>query len=171
MSTGDESLADLDDENDREELRQRYYGLMQELRVILPGVQVLVGFLLTVPFAQRFGDLDATEKGFYGVALLSGMLSVVAFVTPTAFHRLGDRRARAKRLTLAIRLTRLGIALLAVTLISSMYVVARFVFGNGVALVLCAVAAAAMLALWFLTPLQTRWSHDHPTAPLHAPRD
>jgi hypothetical protein len=133
---------------------------MQELRVVLPGVQVLVGFLLTVPFAERFGELDSVEQGFYGVALLSGMLSVVAFVTPTAFHRMGDRRARSKRLGLAIRLTRLGIALLAVTLISSMYVVSRFVFGNGVALALCAVAAVAMLLLWFLTPLRTRWEHS-----------
>lgn len=158
VSTGDESLAELDDDGDREELRQRYYGLMQELRVVLPGVQVLVGFLLTVPFAQRFGELDRVAKTFYGTALLSGMLSVVAFVTPTAFHRMGDRRARAERLRLAIRLTRAGIALLAVTLLSSLYLVARFVFNDGIALVLCLVGGLAMLVLWFLTPLHSRWS-------------
>jgi Family of unknown function (DUF6328) len=50
----DEDTEDLDDVADREELRQRYYGLLQELRVVLPGVQVLLAFLLTAPFAQRF---------------------------------------------------------------------------------------------------------------------
>lgn len=169
MSTGDENLSELDDLADREELRQRYYGLMQELRVILPGVQVLVGFLLTVPFAQRFGELDSTAKAFYGAALLSGILSVVAFVTPTAFHRMGDRRARAKRLYLAILLTRAGIALLAVTLLTSLFVVARFVFDTPVALALCAVSGVAMVALWFLTPLRSRWSRNATTSAVESP--
>jgi hypothetical protein len=48
----------LDSERNRGELRDRYYGLLQELRVVLPGVQVLVAFLLTAPFATRFGQVD-----------------------------------------------------------------------------------------------------------------
>jgi MFS family permease len=161
VSSSDDSAAQLDDEQDREELRSRYYGLMQELRVVLPGVQVLVGFLLTVPFATRFSELDSTAETFYGVALVSAMLSVVAFVAPTAFHRLGDRRARSARLSLAIRLTRAGIALLAVALVCAMYVVARFVFDNTVGLLLSSISAVAMLVLWFLTPLHTRWPQAH----------
>ncbi len=156
----DQALADLDNERDREELRRRYYGLMQELRVVLPGVQVLVGFLLTVPFAPRFAELEATETRVYGVALMSSMLSVVAFVAPTAFHRLGDRRARAERLAMAIRMSRLGLALLAVALITSMYVVGAFVFSNQVGLMLSVSAAVAMGVLWLLTPLRTLWPTD-----------
>ena len=48
---------------DREELRTRYQMLLQELRVVLPGVQVLMAFLQTAPFAQRFGDLDDLGRG------------------------------------------------------------------------------------------------------------
>ncbi len=157
----DEALANLDNELDRKELRKRYYGLMQELRVILPGVQVLVGFLLTVPFAPRFAELEPVENRLYGVALMSSMLSVVAFVTPTAFHRMGDRRARAERLTLAIRMSRLGLALLAVALTSSTYVVGAFVFSNLAGLLMSLGAAGAMIVLWFLTPLRTLWPR-HP---------
>lgn len=62
----------LDDEVDRDELRDRDYGLLQELRVVLPGVQVLVAFLLTMPFAQRFVRLDAFGKSMFGVALVCG---------------------------------------------------------------------------------------------------
>lgn len=54
----DRTLAELDNERDRVELRSRYYGLLQELRVVLPGVQVFLAFLLTVPFTQRFDDVD-----------------------------------------------------------------------------------------------------------------
>lgn len=158
MRPGDTSAKELDDEEDREELRQRYYGLMQELRVVLPGVVVLVGFLLTVPFAPRFGELEPTETDVYGVALMASMLSVVAFVTPTAFHRIGDRRARGERLSMAIVMSRIGLGLLAVALTASMYVVGSFVFSNTVGLAMCLVTAASMLFLWFATPLHTRWS-------------
>src|SRR6059036_2923903 len=67
----------LDDDDDRDELRNRYYTLLQELRVVLPGVQVLAAFLLTVPFAQRFAVLDATGKTLFAVSLVSASLSVI----------------------------------------------------------------------------------------------
>ncbi len=54
----DRPTGELDDEQDRDELRRRYYGLLQELRVLLPGVQILVAFLLTAPFASGFAQLD-----------------------------------------------------------------------------------------------------------------
>ena len=101
---GDRPLSDLDDDVDRVELRNRYYGLLQELRVILPGVQVLLGFLLTVPFAQRFSELDRTERIAYGVALFATFLSVICLLTPAVFHRVGERTARSARLRWGIRL-------------------------------------------------------------------
>src|SRR3954471_12826223 len=100
------SAGELDDERDRDELRNRYYGLLQELRVLLPGVQILVAFLLTVPFATGFDQLDETGRGLYGIALVSGMLAVVAFTTPTVMHRIGERSARSARLVRSIAITR-----------------------------------------------------------------
>ena len=100
------SASGLDDEADRSELRDRYYGLLQELRVVVTGVQVLLAFLLTVPFTQRFSQLDDSELAWFGAALVSAIFSVVAFVTPTAMHRYGKRTARGDRLRLSIVMTR-----------------------------------------------------------------
>src|SRR5690349_4798010 len=99
----DRSARDLDDDADREELRSRYYGLMQELRVLLPGVQILVAFMLTVPFATGFGKVDETGRILYGVALVSGIVAVIAFTTPTVMHRVGPRTARSERLARSIQ--------------------------------------------------------------------
>ena len=152
----DRSAGELDDQRDREELRQRYYGLLQELRVVLPGVQVLVAFLLTAPFADRFGELDRFEKGLFAVALMSALFSVVAFIGPTAFHRIGSRTARAHRLQMAIWQARCGLAFLAIALIAALCLVSRFVFGEPTAWILTSLATASILGVWVVIPLLSR---------------
>ena len=160
---GNPSALELDDAPDREELRRRYYGLLQELRVLLPGVQVLVAFLLTVPFAQRFSELDDVGKDMYLTSLVAGVLAVVAFVTPTAFHRFGDRRSRSQRLAWAIRMTRVGIVFMAVALESALLVICRLVFDTTVAFVVVAAVGVVMVSAWILLPLAAgRGSHRDP---------
>jgi hypothetical protein len=157
MSEDSEVPVDqLDDERDREELRDRYYGLMQELRIVLPGVQVLVAFLLTVPFAQGFADVDDFGRALFGAALVAAILSVVAFVTPTAMHRFGDRTARGERLQTSIVMTRVGLLLLAVAMTLSLAVVSRFLYDGFVTVLLVTVVVIAVVALWIVTPLTTR---------------
>src|SRR3954447_16662845 len=94
----EKDAGELDDIADREELRNRYELLLQEIRVSLPGVQILLAFLLTVPFSQRFGDLDEWGRGAYAIALASSLVSAVCLLTPTVLHRLGKRTARSQRL-------------------------------------------------------------------------
>ena len=101
--------------------------LLQELRVSLPGVQVLSAFLLTAPFSQRFNELDEWGRAAYAVALISSMLSVICLVGPILLHRLGERNARSERLRWGIRLQVLGLAFLAVALLTAVWGVARFV--------------------------------------------
>lgn len=152
-TVGDPSALELHDAPDREELRRRYYGLLQELRVLLPGVQVLVAFLLTVPFANRFSELDELGKAMYLASLVAGVLAVVAFVTPTAFHRFGDRRSRSQRLAWAIRMTRAGIVFMAIALESAVFVICRLVFDATVAFVVVGALVATMTAAWIVLPL------------------
>ena len=95
---GEREAQELDDVADREELRDRYEMLLQELRVVLPGVQVLMAFLLTAPFAQRFADLDDLGRQAYLVALISALGSTICLLSPTVFHRVADRTARRARL-------------------------------------------------------------------------
>jgi MFS family permease len=152
----DEDTKYLDDNDDRRELRDRYYGLLQELRVVLPGVQVLLAFLLTAPFAQRFNELDAWGRRAYETALASSMLSVVFLLGPTFLHRFGERTARRDRLLWSIRLTVVGLALLGVSLLTALWGVARFVLGGSSALQLVVPIAATMVAVWVAVPLTLR---------------
>jgi hypothetical protein len=165
----DRSAAELDDHLDRDELRSRYYGLLQELRVLLPGVQILVAFLLTVPFAARFGQIDSTERALFGLALMSSALSVTAFVGPIAFHRFGHRESRSARLVWAIRLARLGLTLLGVSLATALVLVVDVVFGAVAALACAIVTIGSMVAIWVVlprmagaTPAAGPWTLDRP---------
>jgi hypothetical protein len=146
----------LDDVRDRDELRDRYYTLLQELRVVLPGVQVLVAFLLTVPFEQRFDTLGDVNRALYGAALVSAILSVVALVTPTAMHRFGDRRLRGRRLATSIWMTRAGLLLLGVSMSCALIVVSRYLFATVVTWIIVGIVGAAMLGLWIIVPVSTR---------------
>jgi hypothetical protein len=146
----------LDDVADRDELRSRYDMLLQELRVSLPGVQVLSAFLLTAPFSQRFGELDAWGRRAYGVALTASMLSVICLVAPTMMHRLGQRTARSRRLTASIAAMMLGLSSLAVALVSALWGVARFVFGTAVAWAVTIPVVIVILVLWIAVPRSLR---------------
>ena len=155
-TSGGRPAAQLDDETDREELRNRYGMLLQELRVLLPGDQVLVAFMLTAPLAPGFSAVDQLGRILYGVALMCGLLSIIAFTTPIAFHRFGDRDERSRRLTWGIYAARTGITLLGVSLISAFAVVIRLVFDGIASTLLIVVAAVALVASWLVLPQITR---------------
>ena len=153
VGASDGDSEDLDDLLDREELRQRHYGLLQELRVVLPGVQVLLAFLLTVPFARRFSELDVWGRRAFELALTSSMFSVILLLGPTFLHRLGERRARSARLQWSIRMLVVGIVLLGVSLVTAMWSVARFVFGTTTAWRLMIPVVVTMVGLWLILPM------------------
>lgn len=148
----DRDLRELNDRTDRKELRQRYYGLLQELRVVLPGVQVLVGFLLTVPFAQRFPELDEQGRIAYGISLICSLVSVICLLAPTVYHRVASRTERTARLRWGIRMTVIGLVLLAIALVSGLWCVSRLVFGPTPAWLLTTPVAAIIVLLWFVLP-------------------
>ncbi len=152
--------AELDDERDRTELRNRYYGLLQELRVVVTGVQVLLAFLLAVPFATRFSELGDAGQAWFGVALTSATISVIAFVTPTAMHRFGRRTARGERLAFSIIVTRIGLFFLAVAILSSFSVVVGFLFDGVIAALLVTLIAVTLVGLWIVVPITTGYRDD-----------
>jgi hypothetical protein len=163
ITDGDIPTRMLDNRVDRAELRDRYYGLMQELRVLLPGAQVLVAFLLIAPFADRFGTLDLAGRVLYGTSLVSGLLAVVAFVAPAAHHRIGSRHARSERLRHGIVCSRCGLACLAFALLSALLLVARLVFGPAGTFASVLVVASSMAMLWLVVPLRSRRVRAQPT--------
>ncbi len=152
----DRPAAELDDLADREELRDRYYGLLQELRVILPGVEVLVAFLLTVPFASRFGQLDDLGRASFAVAMLASVIAVVCMLTPTVFHRVAPRTLRSDRLVWAIRTVLGGLSALVVALLAALLCVGRFVYGSSVGLLMTVCTGLVVVVLWLAVPLAHR---------------
>lgn len=168
--SNDAHLHALDDREDREELRERYYGLLQELRVVIPGVQVLLAFLLTAPFAPGFEDLDDWGTRAYGVALTASLVSVVCLVTPTVLHRLGERTARADRLRFAIKASVAGMAALAVALLSALWCVTHVVFSVPVAVLIQAIATLMIGGMWILLPSLLRTNDGDQAADAPAPQ-
>lgn len=144
------------EDDPEEELRERYSELLEELRVVLPGVQVLFAFLLTSPFSSRFPQLDPVGKRGYAVALLCTAASTIILVAPTAYHRIAPRRDRRTRLHAAVRLAKAWLATLALAISVSVFVVARFVFGTPTGIVLGGLVALGAGALWWALPLTRR---------------
>jgi hypothetical protein len=156
VSDTDVDAEHLDDQADREELRTRYYTLLQENRVLLPGVQIMVAFLVTVPFNGRFEDLDRVGDVLWTAALVLGAISIVFLMTPIVFHRVGERRSRSERLVWGIRTQRAGIVALAGSLLLSVLLVTRFVGGTTTAVVVVAAVVMTMSVCWIAVPLRTR---------------
>jgi hypothetical protein len=149
-------LGELDDVEDRAELRLRFEMLLQELRVVLPGVQILFAFLLTVPFSARFHEVDDIGRILYGVTMFTAALSIVALLTPTYLHRIGKRTARARRLRWSIRMTVVGLILFTGALLSGLWGVTRFVFSPTATWLIMVPSTIAATAGWVVLPLYLR---------------
>jgi hypothetical protein len=147
-------------ESKAEKLDRELEELLQELRVALPGVQILFAFLLMVPFNQRFEQVTRLQRNLYFVALLCALASLVLFVAPTAYHRIRFRDYDKERIVLTSTwFSRIGLVFLATALSASSFFVTDFLFGRGLALGVGLAATAAFGGIWFALPLY-RKLHD-----------
>lgn len=137
-------------------LRIRYQELVEELRVILPGVQVLFAFLITAPFSGRFGDLDVIQRRLYAVALATTTAALMVLLAPVAYHRLSDREDRADRIAVAVKLKLAGLALLGVSVTAAMWAVVGFVFSNAAGAIAAGAVLAGAIAFWLVFPTLRR---------------
>src|SRR2546421_6407122 len=103
------------DETEHERVDRNLTELLGELRVALPGVQVLFAFLLTVPFQQRFQTASTFEKNVYFVALCSAALASILLIAPSAYHRVEFRlQDKAHIVDVANRFAVVGFAFLGI---------------------------------------------------------
>ena len=131
--------------------------LMQEVRVVQTGVQVLFAFLLTAPLAARFPELSAFQRLDYFATLLCTGAAAVLLIAPTAHHRILFRRGDKEHLVfVANRFTLVGLACVAFSIIGSLLLVTDLLFGGAVAVVTTLVAAGACLGCWCVAPLLRR---------------
>ena len=131
--------------------------LLQEVRVVQTGVQVLFAFLLTAPLAARFPELSAFQRYTYFVTLLATGGGAILLIAPTAYHRivfrLGDKEHLVK---VANRFTLAGLACVAVSMIGALLLVTDLMFDGATVVVTVAIAALACVVCWCVLPLARR---------------
>ena len=153
----EELIEERTRENEYERKTRELGELLQELRVMLPGVQVLFAFLLTVPFSARFGYLTPVQQAIFFEMPLCTALSAGLLLAPSAHHRLLWRRqAREHRLRVANRLAIAGMVLLVVAMVGVMFVITDLLFGSVAAAVTTAAVSGFFLYVWFWMPLRYR---------------
>lgn len=140
-----------------ERLDRNWATLLQELRVTQTGVQLLTGFLLTLPFQQRFDRLDELMRGVYVATVACSVAATLALVAPVAMHRMLFRRRRLKVLvSVAHRLAIAGIVLLGLALVGVTVVVIDMVYGRTAAFDGGAIALTGFVVLWVVLPMVLR---------------
>jgi len=144
-----ESLAERDDRN--------LVELVQELRVVGLGVQVLFGFLLSLPFTTRFTKLTDFERDLYLASLVLAALATTLLIGPVAYHRLVFRRGMKERVVrFANGMAIFGLAAVCGAVLAAVLLVTEFVAGAVAGAVITAVLACTLGGLWFAVPLAHR---------------
>jgi O-antigen/teichoic acid export membrane protein len=158
---GIEALRDRDDpgrdETPEERADRNLSELLQELRVAGIGVQVLFGFLLSLPFTNRFRVLDADQRLLYTVTIVVAAAAIACLITPVAFHRMEFRRHEKDRVvSVSHAVSIVGLAAVALALTGSVALVMTMVHDGVVVPIIVAVVAGMFAGLWFVLPLATR---------------
>ncbi|HZA09048.1 DUF6328 family protein [Mycobacterium sp.] len=154
-------------ETESERLDRNWSSLLQELRVTQTGVQLLTGFLLTLPFQQRFDQLSHTMRMVYLVTVTCSVGATVLLIAPVGMHRLLFRRHRLKTLVAAAhRCTITGLLLLGAALVGVIVVIFDVVSGSVPALAAGSCAAVALAWFWVALPLWQRRTDDQLGAPI-----
>jgi hypothetical protein len=140
--------------DDRERTERQMAELLQELRVALPGVQILFAFLLTVPFAQGFQRVTSFQKNLFFATLMCTAISTACFIAPTATHRLRfHKRDRRYVIESANTLLIAGLVFLALAIIGAVALITDFLFDGAARWIWPAIVALVTAVLWFVRPI------------------
>jgi hypothetical protein len=145
------------DEDEKERRDRELIELLNELRVVLPGVQVLFAFLLTVPFSNGYSKMTDLQRDVYFVTFLSTTIATILLIAPSTYHRIMFRKGDKERLLYTSnRMAIGGTAFLAVAIATAVFVITDVLFGGGAAALVAALAALALAAIWYVLPLWRR---------------
>lgn len=153
----DEPVGDGRDETPDQKADRNWNELLQELRVAQTGVQILTGFLLTLPFQQRFERLDPFEVGTFLVVVLVAASATGLLIAPVSLHRaLFGRQRKNETVAMAHRLAQLGLAALLLAVTGVVLLVFSVVVGRPEAVVVAGAVMVGLVALWGVLPLAVR---------------
>jgi hypothetical protein len=145
-----------DDDRSVEEVKRdrQMTELLQELRIALPGVQILFAFLLTVPFAQGFQRTTDFQRDLFYAVLIATALSTVCLIAPTATHRLRFHRSdRAYIIESANRFLIGGLVFLTLAILGAVVLITDYLFDGGLVWIFPALVAVVLMVTWFVRPL------------------
>jgi hypothetical protein len=143
------------DETERERVDRNLQEMLGELRVALPGVQVLFAFLLVVPFNQRFGEVTSFQKGIYFTTLMFTTASAVCLISPSVHHRLEFRQQNKEEIvTTGNRIVIVGLALLAVAMTGAVVFITDVLYDAGTTAAVGIGLALGFGLLWYALPLR-----------------
>ena len=155
-----------DDQPSEETLTRNWDELLQEIRVTQTGVQILTGFLLTVPFSNRFGDLTEFQRNVYLAVLAGSVLTTGLVVAPVAMHRVLFRQRRRQLLVESgNRFAMAGLAMLAVTVSGVVLLVVDVVLGSPEGWVAGGAILLVLTVLWAVVPRVADRVDDSPRNP------
>jgi predicted membrane channel-forming protein YqfA (hemolysin III family) len=147
------------DETEQERLDRNLNELLQELRVVIPGVQVLFAFLLTVPFQQNFTKINNFQRDVYFATLLCTAISAILLMSPTAYHRLTFRYQQKRKLVFySNHFAIIGLTFLAAAMTGALLLVTDVLFSTTTSAVVTGLAVTLFLVLWYALPLRRRLS-------------
>jgi hypothetical protein len=145
-------MAELS-ESQRKRIDRNLMELLGELRVALPGVQVLFAFLLVVPFNQRFREVTPFQEKVYFVTLLCTATASVFLIAPSVHHRMTKKE---QIVSLADNLALVGLTFLALAMTGVLLLVTDFLFGTVTTVVVTAAVFVLFSLVWYAIPLRRR---------------
>jgi signal transduction histidine kinase len=149
------------EETHEERVNRELIELLNELRVALPGVQVLFAFLLAVPFAQGFAQTTSFQRDLFFAIMSATAISTVLFIAPTAWHRLNFRQHDKERMLLASNAFAIGgLGFLALAITGAMMLIADYVFSTSLTVIVGVVGALLFGLFWAVLPLSSRGLGD-----------
>jgi hypothetical protein len=150
-------MDDGRDETPDERADRNLTDLLQELRVALPGVQVLFAFLLAVPFQDGFEDVTTFQRDVYFATLLFSAAAIALLIAPTPYHRLNFARGDKQHIVVVSgRLTLTGLGALAIAMTGAVLLVADWLFGTTVVVLTMVLVVSTFALAWFALPLRRR---------------
>jgi len=145
------------EETPKEQTDRQLLELLNELRVALPGSQFLFAFLLAVPFAARFGDVDHGLQIVFYVCLLSTLTATILLMAPAVYHRIRWQQGnKTEVIRVAHRMFLAGMASLALAMTTAVWFVSAFLFGTVESLIAAGLSVVLLGLTWFALPLRSR---------------
>ena len=153
-------VSDARQESTQQRDDRNLVELVQELRVAGLGVQVLFGFLLSLPFSNRFSQLSGAQRDLYVTCLVLAAVAATLLIGPVAYHRLVFRQGMKERLVrFANNLAILGLAAVGGSVLCAVLLVTWYVAGARAGSLITALVGVMMLSLWFAVPLASKRFH------------